>query len=163
MLYIFAIFSFSLLQSSCYKLYVYFRNFSYATITQMSSLKRHEKITSKNCGTQTGTLHFTQCPNFSTTSQTYLAFLLQFFNWPFNITALSLTTFRWFWTINHSGNYSLAGNNLKSTLNANFTLVIYPLIFVASIECPDSTPMTCKNTYCTTFQFCSSSRSGYYL
>ena len=48
-----------------------------------------KKITCANCGTQTrrsifwrytrcstGTLHFTQCPNFSTTSQTYFAFLL---------------------------------------------------------------------------------------
>ena len=63
--------------------------FSYTAITEMSSVKRNEKITCENCGTQTrrsifwqytrcstGTLHFTQCPNFSTTSQTYLAFLL---------------------------------------------------------------------------------------
>ena len=50
-----------------------------------------------------------------------------------------------------AGNYSLASNKLKSTLHAIFTLVIYPLIFVAYTECPDSTTLTGKNTYCTTF------------
>ena len=52
-------------------------------------VKRNEKIIRENCGTQTrrsnfwrymrcsfGTLHFTQCPTFSTTSKTYLAWLL---------------------------------------------------------------------------------------
>ena len=51
--------------------------------------KATKNIICENCGTQirrrifwrytrcsTGTLHSTQCPNFSTTSQTYLAFLL---------------------------------------------------------------------------------------
>ena len=107
---------FSLLQSSCYNFFVYFRNFFYTTITQMSSVKRNEKITCGNCGTQTrrsvfwqctrcstGTLHFTQCPNFTTTSQTYLAFL----RWFSQLTVetwrhFSLTTFSWFWTINRS-------------------------------------------------------------
>ena len=44
-----------------------------------------------------------------------------------------------------------ASNKLQSTLHASLTLVIYPLIFVASTECPDSTTLTSKNTYCTTF------------
>ena len=43
MLHIFAIISFLLLQSSCYKLYVYSGNFSYTTITQMSTVKRNKK------------------------------------------------------------------------------------------------------------------------
>ena len=46
---------------------------------------------------------------------------------------------------------SFVSNNLKSTLDAPLTLSIYPLMFVASIESPDSTIMTGKNTYCTTF------------
>ena len=43
MLHIFALISFPLLQSSCYKLYVYFGNFCHTTITQMSALKRNKK------------------------------------------------------------------------------------------------------------------------
>ena len=54
-------------------------------------------------------------------------------------------------TIWKAGNYSIASNKLPSTLHAIFTLIIYPLIFVAAIECPDSTTMTGKNTYCTNF------------
>ena len=55
----------------------------------MSPIKGDGKITRENCGTQTrrnifrrymrcsfGALHFTECSNFSTTSQTYLALLL---------------------------------------------------------------------------------------
>ena len=117
MLYIFSIISLSLLQSSCYKLYGYFRNFSYTSITQNPSLKRNEKITLENCGTQTriiffwqhtrrcstGKFHFTQRPNFSTTSQTYLCLLLQFSQMTVETWLhLSLTTVKWFWTIDHS-------------------------------------------------------------
>ena len=47
-----AIVSFSLLQTSCYKLYVYFRNFSSTTITQMSSLKLKDKTICEKSGTQ---------------------------------------------------------------------------------------------------------------
>ena len=42
--------------------------------------------------------------------------------------------------------YSLAISKLQSTLHAIFTSIIYPLIFVASIECPVSTTMTGRNT-----------------
>ena len=55
------------------------------------------------------------------------------------------------WPLLKVGNYSLASNNLQITPHAFFTLVVYPLIFVASIECSDSTTLTGKNTYCTTF------------
>ena len=48
-------------------------------------------------------------------------------------------------------NYSLASNKLQWTLHEIFTRVIYTLIFVASIERPDSTTLTGKNTYYTTF------------
>ena len=116
MLHFFAFFSFSLVQSSCYNFYVYFGNLWYATITQMSSVKLNERTTRENCGTQTrrsifwrymrfsfGTLHFTQCPNFSTTSQTHLVLLLWFSQLAVETWLhLSLTTFRGFWTIIHS-------------------------------------------------------------
>ena len=46
--YIFSPLFFLLLQSSCYKLYVYFRNFSYTTITQMYSIRRKKKSLVKN-------------------------------------------------------------------------------------------------------------------
>ena len=61
------------------------------------------------------------------------------------------------------GIYFLASNKLQSTLHAVFTLVIYPLTFVASIECLDFTKLTGENTYCTNFQLSSSSLSIYYL
>ena len=80
---LFAFISIALLQSSCFNLHVYFRLFCPTTIIKMPSLTRKEKITCKNCGTQTkrnnivrhrkrfsvGTLYCTQCPNFSTKSQ----------------------------------------------------------------------------------------------
>ena len=80
----------SVLPSSCYKLHVYFRIFSHTIITQISSPKRNEKTNREKCETKTrksifgrqtrrvsaGTLHFTQYPNFSTVSQTYLSLLL---------------------------------------------------------------------------------------
>ena len=78
------------LQSSSYKFYVYFRNLCYTSMTRTSSLSRSGKLTCEKCGTlsvinivrrhkrrcSTETLHFTQCSNFSTTSQTYLSLLL---------------------------------------------------------------------------------------
>ena len=51
-----------------------------------------------------------------------------------------------------AGNYSLAGNKIQSTLQAVLTLVFYPFIFVAPIECTNSSILTGKNTYCTTFK-----------
>ena len=65
-----------------------FRLFCQTTITEMPSLIREEKITCENCGTQTtrntivrhrkrcsvGTLYCTQCPNFSTKSQSDLKY-----------------------------------------------------------------------------------------
>ena len=79
----FTIFSFALLLSSRFNLYVHFRLFCPTTIIEMPSLIRKEIITSENCGTQTkrnnivrhrkrcsvGTLYCTHCPNFSTKSQ----------------------------------------------------------------------------------------------
>ena len=107
----------ALLQSSCYKLYVLFGNFSYTNMTQKSSLKRNKKTTGEYCGTQIsrsifwqhrsrcsiGTLHFTQSPIFSTTSQTLPSLPLQFSEMTIETWLhLCLTTARWFWTINHS-------------------------------------------------------------
>ena len=79
---IFTIISFALLLSSRFNLHVYFRLFCQTTNIEMPSLIRKEKITCKNCGTQTtrnnivchkkrssvGTPYWTQCPNFSTKS-----------------------------------------------------------------------------------------------
>ena len=51
-----------------------------------------------------------------------------------------------------AGNYSLANKKLQSIFHAILTLVIYPFIFIGSIECTDSSFLTVKNTYCTTFK-----------
>ena len=59
-----------------------------------------------------------------------------------------------------SGNYSLPSNKIQSTLLTLFTLVIYPLTFLASNDCPHSATLTCRNTFCTTFKLCGSSRLG---
>ena len=66
-------------------------------------------------------------------------------------------------TSSESWKFFFATNKLQNTLHAPVTLAIYPLMFAASIENPDSTTLTGKNTYCTTFWLCSSIRSGYYL
>ena len=50
-----------------------------------------------------------------------------------------------------SWKYSLASTKLQSSLQAIFTLVLYPFLFVASLECTDSTTVTGMNTYCSTF------------
>ena len=82
----FAIISFSLPPSSRFTLHVYFRLFCQTTIIEKPSLFRKEKIACEKCGTQTtriinvrhrkrcsfGTLYCTQCPNFSTKSQSDL-------------------------------------------------------------------------------------------
>ena len=59
--------------------------------------------------------------------------------------------------------FCLASNKLKSILHAVFTLVIYPILFVASFLCTNSPTLTGKNTHCTTFTLCDSSESGYNL
>ena len=82
----FAIISFALLQSSCFNLHVRFRLICQTSIIEFPSLIRKQKITCKNCGTQTtrnnivrhkkscsaGTLYCTHCPNLSTKSQSDL-------------------------------------------------------------------------------------------
>ena len=86
MLHFFANFSFSLLQPSCYKLYICFRIFCYTSITRIISFNCNETITCENCGIQTTKLNLfhhkkccsvrtllcTQCLNFSTKFQTDL-------------------------------------------------------------------------------------------
>ena len=80
---IFRHYFFALLQSSCFNLHVYFRQFCQTTFIEMPSLIRKEKVTCEKCGTQTtrnnivghnkscsaGTLYGTQYPIFSTVSQ----------------------------------------------------------------------------------------------
>ena len=84
----FAIISFALLQSNCFNLYVYFKRVCQTPIIEMLSLNPNEKFTCDNSGTQTtkptlvrhkktcsvGTLYCTQCPNFSTKSQSDLIY-----------------------------------------------------------------------------------------
>ena len=50
-----------------------------------------------------------------------------------------------------AGNFYLTSNKIQSILHAIWTRVIYTLIFAASIECPDSTTLTVKNTSFPTF------------
>ena len=77
---------------------------------------QQKKFTRENCETQikrnifwhymrcsTGTLQFTQCPNFSTTSRLASLYFFNFLNWPLKLDCtFPPTTFRWFWTIKHS-------------------------------------------------------------
>ena len=115
----------------------------------------------------TGAFHFTQCPKFPTTSQTYLPLLLLVFSndrcymtaFFVGISQVLLNTERLLKTKNSSH----ASNKLQSTLQASFTLVIYPLTHVAFIQWPDSDTLTGKSTICTTFILCGSRRSGKYL
>ena len=79
----FAILSFALLQSSCFKFYVHVISFFFTLFTRMLSLNQYEKVTCENCGTPTtklilarhkkrcsvGTLYCTQSPKFSRKSQ----------------------------------------------------------------------------------------------
>ena len=79
----FTIISIALPPSSRFNIHFYFRLFCQTTIIEMPSLIRNEKITFEKCGTQTtrnnivrhrkrcsvGSLHCTQCSNFSTKSQ----------------------------------------------------------------------------------------------
>ena len=111
-----AIIFFSLLQSSCYKLYVYFRKICYTTNTQMSFLKKREESFYKSCGTQmeeaffwrhtkrcsTGTLQFTQCSSSSTTSRFTSLFSLILSKDRWKCLHFSLTTVRLSWTITPS-------------------------------------------------------------
>ena len=115
--------------------------------------KRNQKITRENCGAQTKrsifwrymrcsfvTLHVTECPNFSTTSQTYLAFFSLFSSTSrWNLTASFFDNIQGAlnnYSLLNAGNFSLASNKLWCTLQAIFTRVICTLIFVASIDCP---------------------------
>ena len=138
-------------------LYYYYLNFF--PLTQ-------RKIASEKGGTQsrislfwrhkgrcpTGTLHFTQCANFSTTSQTYLSLLFSNDRW--NQTAPFLDNSQVVlnnWSLWKAGNYCFTSNKLQSILHAILTRNIYTLIFAASFECPDSTTLTGKNRSYTTF------------
>ena len=168
-----AIISFSLVQSSCYKFYVYFRNLCYITFTQMSPVKRNEKITRENCGTQTRKKHFLTLYEMFIWGASFYSvfqFLNNFPDLP-RFTSLVFSIGRWNLTApfldniqgilnNYSllkaGTYSLASNKLQSILYTFFSRVICTLIFVASIDCPSSPNSAGKITYYTIF----SSRFG---
>ena len=93
-----------------------------------------KKVTCEKCGTQsrisllwqhrrcaTDSLHFTQCPNFSTTSQTYLSLLLYFSQKTVETWLhLYLTTVRWFWSIDHSWRLEIIALRVTS-YKASFT------------------------------------------
>ena len=59
-----------------------------------------------------------------------------------------------------AGIYLLASNKLQRIPHAFFTLVIYPLISAADMECLNSATLTGENTYCTTFKLRGWSRLG---
>ena len=163
MLQIFAIISFSLVQSSFYKFRVYFRNLCCTTTSQISSLYRSEKVNCEKSGTQlriniswrhkrrcsSETLHFTQCPNFSTVSQTYNSSLLYFSRMTLKLDC----TFRWqltraFEQLTSPESWKLFSRKYKVTkhLSSNFNPSYLPLNSVASIECTDSSFLTGKKT-----------------
>ena len=82
----FAIILFALVPSTRLNLHVYSRLLCQTPNIEIPSLNRNKKVTCENCGTQTtklilarhkkscsaGTLYCTQCPNFSTKSQSDL-------------------------------------------------------------------------------------------
>ena len=82
----FAIFSYSLLESSWFNLWVYFRIFCQTFILEKPSLNQNDKVLCENCGTpftrinlashrkrcSAGLLYCSKCPNFSTKSQSDL-------------------------------------------------------------------------------------------
>ena len=73
-----------------------------------------------------------------------------------------LTTHRCFWAINFSWKLEIIHlqKKLQNIFQAISTLIIYPIIFIASIECTDSSILTGKNIYCTTFKLCGLSRTA---
>ena len=173
MLHFFAIISFSLVQSSCYNFYVYFRNLCYTNFTQMSPVKPNKKITRENCGTQTWRKNFLTLYEMLIWGASFYSvfqFLNNFPDLP-RFTSLVFSIGRWNLTApfldniqgvlnkySHlkAGVYSIASKKLQSTLYRIFSRVICTLIFVASINCPSSPTLAGKNTYYTIF----SSRFG---
>ena len=138
----------------------------------MSPVKRNEKITRENCGTQTRKnifWRYMRC-SFGALHFTVFQFLNNFPDLP-RFTSLVFSIGRWNLTApfldiiqgvlnNYShlkaGIYSLASKKLQSTLYTIFSRVICTLVFVASIDCPSSPTLAGKNTYYTIF----SSRFG---
>ena len=90
-------------------------------------------------------------------------YLFCFLEWPLKLDC----TFPWqltgaFEQLTCSESWKLSSCKQKVTniFRAILTLIIYPFIFIVSIECMDSSVSTGKNTYCTTFKLCGWSRSG---
>ena len=141
----------------------------------MSPVKRNEKITRENCGTQTRRtfsdviwdVHLGRFILLSVPISQQLPRLTSLYFFSFLNRSLKLDcTFPW----HHSGGSEqlftpeswklfFASNKLQCTLYTIFTRVICTLIFVAPIDCPSSPTLAGKNTYYTIF----SSRFGYYL
>ena len=141
-----------------------FRNFSYATITKMSSLKRNKKITRRKfvehkleeafSDSLGGYVHLGRfilliVPISQQLPRLTSLYFLSSLNDRSNLTALFLDNSQV--ALNNQpilkvGSFSLASNKLQSNLHAPFTLVIYPLTFVAYTGCPDSTNLTGENT-----------------
>ena len=86
----FAFTSFALPPTSCFNLHFPFRLFCQTPTIEMPSLNRNEKVTCNNFGTQTtelnlarhkkgcsaGKMYCSQCPNFSTKSETNLNYYI---------------------------------------------------------------------------------------
>ena len=123
----------------------------------MSSLKRSKKFTRENSVERKleeafsdsfgGYVHLGRfvlliVPNSQRLPRLTSLYFLSFLNGRSNLTALFVDNSQV--ALNNQpilkdGSFSLASNKLQITLHALFTLVIYPLIFVASTGCPDST------------------------
>ena len=163
---IFADFSYSLLQSSCYKKHVFFRKFCNTTITQMSSLKGIEIIGCEKCRAQTRRSFFPpgveEAFNWDTSVYSVFQFLSNFPDLPL-LTSLFFSNDGWkltaplvgnsqvVWTIEPS--WKLEINLLQVTSykspSCNFHLSYLPnnpFMFETSIECLDSATLNGKNT-----------------
>ena len=123
-----------------------------------------KKVTFEKCGTQSiiGLFwqHKRRCSTWGPTFYSVSHFLNSFPDFPL-FTSLLISNDRWNltapfldnshvvlnnWSLLKFGKYFLPINKLQSILHAILTRVIYTIIFAASIECPDSTTLTGKNT-----------------
>ena len=142
-------------------LYYYYSNFfpltqqketfeKCGTQTRISLFWRHKR----RCSTET--LHFTVSQFLNNFPDLPLFTSLVFSNDRWNLPALFVDNCQMLLNnklpLVKAGNSSLASNKLRSILQAILTLVFYPIIFVASIECTNSSFLTGKNTFCNTLK-----------
>ena len=159
----FCLYVFSLLESSCYRLYVHFitsvilplvkclpSNSSRKLFVKSVEHKPEEEFSDGIRGdVQLGHFILLIVPFSQQVSRLTYLYFFSFLKWPLKLDCF----FRW---RQSHGSEQLTtpeiwfsfpeSNKIQSTLPANFSLVTYLLFLVASIKCPDSTTFTGTNT-----------------